>query len=82
MFKRYIESVLDEIDIKINGDRPCDIQVHDENLYRRAIAQGSLGLGEAYVEGWWDCPQLDELFTRILRARLQVFSLSLPTLLR
>ena len=66
-----IKSVLAEIDIKINGDRPFDIQVHDENLYRRVIAQGSLGLGEAYVEGWWDCPQLEELFTRILRARLQ-----------
>ena len=66
-----IKSVLAEIDIKINGDRPFDIQVHDENLYQRVIAQGSLGLGEAYVEGWWDCPQLEELFTRILRARLQ-----------
>ena len=30
-----------------------------------------MGLGEAYVEGWWDCSQLDELFTRVLRARLQ-----------
>ena len=69
--KNLIESVLSEIDVKINGERPWDIQVHDENLYQRIIAQGSLGLGEAYVEGWWDCPQLDELFTRILRGRLQ-----------
>ena len=69
--KDLIESVLSEIDVQINGERPLDIQVHDENLYQRIIAQGSLGLGEAYVEGWWDCPQLDELFTRILRLRLQ-----------
>ena len=53
------------------GDRPWDIQVHNEKLYLRIISQGSLGLGEAYVEGWWDCPQLDELFAKILRSRLQ-----------
>ena len=78
-FKDLIESVLAEVDIQIDGDpnfqrkrnRPWDIQVHNENLYQRIISQGSLGLGEAYVEGWWDCSQLDELFTRVLRARLQ-----------
>ena len=69
--KNSIASVLAKADIVINGDRPWDVQVHNENLYQRVISQGSLGLGEAYVEGWWDCPQLDELFAKILRARLQ-----------
>ncbi len=69
--KDSIQSALAEVDIQINGDRPWDIQVHNQNLYPRIISHGSLGLGEAYVEGWWDCPQLDELFARILRGRLQ-----------
>ena len=69
--KDLINFALAEVDIKINGDRPWDIQVHNENLYQRVVAQGSLGLGEAYVEGWWDCRQLDELFTRMLRGRIQ-----------
>lgn len=69
--KDFIQSVLAEVDIQINGDRPWDMQLHNENLYPRIINQGSLGLGEAYVEGWWDCLQLDELFARILRGRLQ-----------
>ncbi len=69
--KQLLQSTLAEVDIQINGNRPWDLQVHDERLYPRVITQGSLGLGEAYVEGWWDCPQLDELFARILRGRLQ-----------
>ena len=58
-------------DIRINGNRPWDIQVHHEGLYRRAIAQGSLGLGEAYMDGWWDCEGLDEAFCRVLRAEME-----------
>ncbi len=69
--KDFIQSVLEEVDVQINGERPWDIQIHNDALYQRVITQGSLGLGEAYVEGWWDCIQLDELFARILRGRLQ-----------
>jgi cyclopropane-fatty-acyl-phospholipid synthase len=32
--------------------------------------EGSLGLGESYMDGWWDCDALDELFFRAIRARL------------
>ncbi|MEM9282185.1 MAG: cyclopropane fatty acyl phospholipid synthase, partial [Verrucomicrobiota bacterium] len=29
-----------------------------------------LGLGESYVDGWWECDALDQMFHRVLRARL------------
>jgi len=35
------------------------------------MGQGSLGAGESYMDGWWDSEQLDELFHRVLRARLE-----------
>ena len=54
-------------DIEINGERPWDIQVHDERFYRRVLSQGSLGAGESYMDGWWDVEALDEFFTRIQR---------------
>lgn len=57
-------------DIEINGGRPWDIRVHDSRLYTRAFAEGSLGVGEAYLDGWWDCARLDEFFARILGARI------------
>lgn len=56
--------------ITVNGDQPYDIQVHNKNLYQRVLSQGSLGLGESYMDGWWDCQQLDEFITRVLRAEL------------
>jgi cyclopropane-fatty-acyl-phospholipid synthase len=56
--------------VAINRGRPWDLQVHDERLYQRALLHGSLGLGEAYMDGWWDCDALDELFCRMVRADL------------
>lgn len=61
---------LESAGISIDGSNPHDIQVHDPRLYRRLQTHGSLGAGEGYMEGWWDCDQLDELFYRICRNRL------------
>lgn len=68
--KDVIEDLLAQADIKINGSRPYDIIVHHPELYNRIIQQGSLGLGESYMDGWWDCERLDIFFYKILRAQL------------
>lgn len=74
-----VEQIFNIVDIKINGHRPWDVQVHHEGFYRRAIVQGSLGLGEAYMDGWWDCAQLDEAFCRVIRAHMEGgFKLTFP----
>lgn len=57
-------------DVRLGGDRPWDIQVHDDRFYQRVFSGGSLALGEAYMDGWWDCADLAELFNRFLRAGL------------
>jgi cyclopropane-fatty-acyl-phospholipid synthase len=64
-----IGQILERADIRINGLRPWDIRVHDARVFGRIMAQGSLGLGESYLEGWWDCDAIDEFFARILIAR-------------
>ena len=69
-FRDRCEELLSCADVRINGDRPWDLQVHNEKLYSRTLAQGSFGLGESYVDGWWDCDRLDEFFHHILRAKL------------
>ena len=58
------------IDIIINGDRPWDLQVHNPKLYARMVKSGSMGFGEAYMEGWWDCEALDDFIFRVLYYRL------------
>lgn len=64
-------SLLSTVDIRINGDRPWDIRVHDPRLYKRVLRDGSLGLGEAYMDSWWDCDRLDDLFARLLGADIK-----------
>ena len=59
--------LLGETGIRFNGDQTWDIQVRDEALYNRILGKGSLGFGEAYMDGLWECEHLDELFTRLLR---------------
>ena len=66
-----IQDLLQSADITINGQNPWDIQVHDERFYERVIRDASLGLGEAYMDGWWDCEAIDAFIDRVLRANLR-----------
>jgi len=68
--REVIQEILAAADVRIDGGRPSDIQVNDSGLYSRVLQQGSLGLGESYMEGWWECGALDQFFDRILAAGL------------
>jgi cyclopropane-fatty-acyl-phospholipid synthase len=65
-----ILELLDLAEIKINGSQPWDLQVHDNRLYERILRDSSLGLGEAYMDGWWDCESIDGFICRVLTERL------------
>lgn len=68
--RRFIEGVLEAADVRLDGQRPWDIRLLDPGMPERVLAQGTLGLGEAYMDGHWTCERLDELFDRLLRADL------------
>lgn len=63
--------LLQRAGIEINGSRAFDMQIRNPAVYDRIILQRSLGLGESYMDGWWDCAALDEFFTRLLQIRVQ-----------
>jgi cyclopropane-fatty-acyl-phospholipid synthase len=65
-----IRGLLDLAEIQINGNKPWDLKVHDERLYERILRNSSLGLGEGYMDGWWDCEAIDQFITRVLKAHL------------
>ena len=44
--------------VTFNGSLPWDIQVHDSAVYREILLRGSLGFGEAYMDGLWDAERL------------------------
>jgi len=69
--KALTSTLLSQAGITLNGSNPWDIQVHNDNFFARVIKQGSLGLGESYMEKWWSCKRLDAFFERVIRAKLE-----------
>lgn len=63
--KQQAQNILSKAGITINGTKPYDMHVHNEDLYGRIFSGGSLALGESYMDGWWDCRDLSEFFSRI-----------------
>jgi cyclopropane-fatty-acyl-phospholipid synthase len=63
--------LLAHADIHLDGDRPWDIQIHDDRLWTRILRDGSLGFGESFVDGWWDSAALDQTVDRLCRAHLR-----------
>lgn len=65
-----LQQLLDPADVRLDGARRWDIQVRDESFIGRALMHGSLGVGESYMDGAWDCADLDGMLTRVLGARV------------
>lgn len=56
--------------VTVGGPAPHDIQVHDRRFYERVLRDGRLAMGETYMDGWWDSPNLDQTVTKLLLANL------------
>ena len=65
-----VPELLASAGVEINGNRPWDLQVHNNLFCKRLMTGGSIALGESYMDGWWDCKALDQFFDRILGTRL------------
>lgn len=68
--RHLADDLLAEADIRINGDRPWDLQLHRKEALDEIIAHHSMGLGETYMRGDWDVQALDQFFYRLLAADL------------
>ena len=77
--EKVVADLLAKADVRINGGRKGDIVVHDPRFYSRVLSSVSMGLGESYVEGWWDCNSVDTLFYKILFAELDRETLDFRT---
>jgi len=66
-----VADLLGKADIRINGDRPWDLQIRDPRALKRIIGWGNLGLGESFMAGWIEIDRVDEFIDRVLRAGLE-----------
>jgi cyclopropane-fatty-acyl-phospholipid synthase len=64
--RRVFEKLLDGSGIALNGSTPADIRIYHPDFFSRVLHQGTLGLGEAYMDGWWECDRIDVLAHRLL----------------
>ena len=67
---RLIQQLAATAGVGFNGPQPWDIRVLNPDFYQRVFYDGVIGLGESYMEGWWECEQLEQLFTRLVGAKL------------
>lgn len=81
-FEKRVNQLIEPTGIKINGSNTWDVKIINPNFYNRVFSQGSLGLGESYMESWWECKKLDEFFYRLLNANIpEKIGLSFPVAL-
>ena len=52
---KHFQGLLEPAGIRLDGPNEWDVQVNNPDLFRRVLRDGTLGLGEAYMDGWWDC---------------------------
>ena len=69
--KEIAVGLLQQAGITVDGNNPWDIQVHDERLWARVMGGGSLGLGESYMDGWWDTASIDQFIYKVFEAQLE-----------
>ena len=63
-----IKQALDAAGVTIDGPAPWDVRIKDPRMYQRVLRDGTLGVGETFVEGWWDCDALDQMIDKVARA--------------
>lgn len=66
--KEKMSNYLQTIGVALNGVKSSDVKIKNEKIYSKLPT--SLAIGEAYMEGWWDCDRLDDLFFRICKHNL------------
>lgn len=69
--KTLVTEFLTESGIVINGAESWDLQVHNEQFYERVIHDNELGLGESYMDGWWDCQRIDLFIARLIESGIE-----------
>ena len=68
--RKKCEDILGLADIDLSGVRPWDLKVHNNNFFDRIFSEGSLALGEGYMDGWWDTQSVDQFICKLLSSNV------------
>ena len=65
--REKFEEILALADIQVSGARPWDIEIYNDNFCKRIFSEGTLALGESYMDGLWDTDSVDQFICRLLK---------------
>ena len=69
--EKVVRELFESAGVGVAGREPGDILVKDPAFYGRLLREASIGLGESYMDGWWECEQLDLFIEKILRVDMK-----------
>jgi cyclopropane-fatty-acyl-phospholipid synthase len=79
--KRFVLDHLSKAGISVGPASDADAIIHDDRFFDRVLRDGTLGLGESYMDGWWDAEALDDVLFKAANAKIQdAFPRDLPLL--
>ncbi len=70
-FREKCEELLCHADIQLSGERPWDLKIYNDNFFNRIFSEGSLALGEGYMDGWWDVESVDQFICKLLSSDIE-----------
>jgi len=65
--ERIMRELCELAGVELNTNAPDAILVKSPDFYTRVLANGSLSVGETYMDGLWDCARLDSALTKFMR---------------
>ena len=68
-FKIQVSEILNDAGITLGDSVENDIKVLNDQFYSVLATKGSMGLGESYMAGWWECNDLFALFSKLIRSQ-------------
>lgn len=69
--EKVVRELFESAGVGVAGREPGDILVKNPEFYGRLLREASIGLGESYMDGWWECEKLDLFIEKILRADMK-----------
>jgi hypothetical protein len=68
--KRFVRKSLQKEGVTLNGTKPYDIQIlNEESFYIRTATERNVGMFESYMEGGWTTKDLRRLAVEVMKRR-------------
>jgi cyclopropane-fatty-acyl-phospholipid synthase len=66
-----VREIFESAGVGVEGKKPGDIHVKNDAFYGRLLREASIGLGESYMDEWWECDELNLFIEKLLRVDIK-----------